>query len=185
MNSLRKHNKFTYRLEWLVIRFRDLLRPPSRVLVAAGVRNGMTVLDFGCGPGGFSLAVAQLVGAGGWVYALDIQPLAIKSVRQRAARCGFENVRPISRPEEVCSESVDMVLLYDVFHIHPGADWRTAVMATIHHVLKPKGILSIRDHHLREVDWAPWVVGSNLFRFRWRSRWSSQYERIEGCKVTL
>ena len=58
----RQHNALTYRVELGVICLRDLFRTPRWVLIEAGVRAGMTVLDFGCGPGGFSLAAAKLVG---------------------------------------------------------------------------------------------------------------------------
>jgi len=62
---------FSFRVMSLKFRLRDFFRPPERILREAGIRNGMTVLDFGCGPGGFSLAAAKLVGPGGRVYAAD------------------------------------------------------------------------------------------------------------------
>jgi len=48
-----------FRLMSLMFCVRDWLRPPTRILQKAGVRPGMAVLDFGCGPGGFSLAAAS------------------------------------------------------------------------------------------------------------------------------
>ncbi len=50
MKKERKHNRFTYRMEMTVIRVRDLIRPPAKVLLGLGVQTGMTVPDFGCGP---------------------------------------------------------------------------------------------------------------------------------------
>ena len=67
---------FSFRVMSLEFRLRDFFRPPERILREAGIRNGMTVLDFGCGPGGFSLAAAKLVGPDGRVYAVDNHPLA-------------------------------------------------------------------------------------------------------------
>jgi ubiquinone/menaquinone biosynthesis C-methylase UbiE len=41
-----------------------------------GIREGFSVLDFGCGPASYVKAVAELVGKSGKIYALDINPLA-------------------------------------------------------------------------------------------------------------
>jgi len=79
----------------LVFRLRDMVRPPAKILAEAKLQPGMTVLDFGCGPGGFSLAAARSVGPEGRVYAVDIHPLAVRSVQRAAARQGLDNVRTI------------------------------------------------------------------------------------------
>jgi 23S rRNA U2552 (ribose-2'-O)-methylase RlmE/FtsJ len=66
---------FSFRAMSLEFRLRDFFRPPERILREAGIRDGLTVLDFGCGPGGFSQAAAKLVGPEGRVYAVDNHPL--------------------------------------------------------------------------------------------------------------
>jgi predicted methyltransferase len=58
---------------------RDLIRPPRAILREAGLGPGMAVLDFGCGPGGFSVAAVRLVGPAGRVYALDLRPEVIQN----------------------------------------------------------------------------------------------------------
>jgi predicted methyltransferase len=165
MTRARRHSDLIYRLELLVIRLRDLIRSPAKVLREAGMRAGMTVLDFGCGPGGFSLAAARLAGPGGQVYALDMQPLALESVRRAAARRGIGNVQPIdgSCMAEVLEGSVDMVLLFDVLHTDPQPDSTRAVLAAVHRVLKPQGMLSVRDHHLRDEALVDMVTCGGLF----------------------
>jgi hypothetical protein len=40
---------FSFRVMSLEFRLRDFFRPPERILREAGIRNGMTVLDFGGG----------------------------------------------------------------------------------------------------------------------------------------
>ena len=65
----------------LALKFRDVFKPPRKVLEETTIKAGDTVLDFGCGPGSYSLAAARLVGEKGQVYSLDIHPMAIKSER--------------------------------------------------------------------------------------------------------
>jgi len=160
-----RHNALTYRLEQAVIRLRDLVRPPGRVLVDAGVRTGMTVLDFGCGPGGFSLAAAKIVGPKGRILAVDVEPIALATVRRRAARLGLGNVDCFRGDQivDVPAVSVDMALLYDILHIGRDSEWRQSVLTSIHRVLKPTGVLSVRDHHLGESSLTERVTGDGAF----------------------
>jgi len=91
--SLLSH--LAFHLMSMEFRLRDSLRPPIKILKEAGMHSGMTVLDFGCGPGGFSVAAARLVGRKGRVYALDIHPLAIRWIQCRAAREHLDNIQTI------------------------------------------------------------------------------------------
>jgi predicted methyltransferase len=166
-----------YRLELTVIRLRDLMRSPAKVLHAVGLRPGMTVLDFGCGPGGFSLAASRLVGPEGLVYAVDIQPLALESVRRAALRRGLGNVRPLpgERVGEVPEASVDVALLYDVLHIRPDAASMRAVLTTIRRALKPAGLLSVSDHHMNGQSLLDAVTGGGLFRLAGKTRRTHEF----------
>jgi cyclopropane fatty-acyl-phospholipid synthase-like methyltransferase len=67
----------------------------SRQLQKSGVREGHTVLDFGCGSGHFAIAAAKMVEDNGKVYALGMHPLAIEAVQKKVAKEGFPNVRTI------------------------------------------------------------------------------------------
>ena len=129
--------------------FRDLLNPPKKKLNEAGITPGLHILDYGCGPGSYSIAAAKLVGQSGKVYALDIHPLAIQRLQQLVSRKGLTNV------ETICSdcatglndESIDVVLLYDTYH-----DLRDphGVVDELHRILKPAALLSFSDHHMKE-----------------------------------
>ncbi|MFZ6028734.1 MAG: class I SAM-dependent methyltransferase [Chloroflexota bacterium] len=131
-----------------LFQIRDILRPRLPILHEARLCRGDTVLDFGCGPGSYSLLAAEIVGPKGRVYALDRQPLAIERVAQTTLRRGLANLYTIQsdcRTGLMC-ETVDVVLLYDIFHMleHPQA-----VLQELHRVLKPGGRLSVNDHHLQ------------------------------------
>jgi ubiquinone/menaquinone biosynthesis C-methylase UbiE len=65
----------------VVFKVRDLLQPPRKVLEEVGIKPGLRVLDYGCGPGGYVADAAERVGESGTVYALDIHPLAIQRVQ--------------------------------------------------------------------------------------------------------
>ena len=53
-------------------RIRKWLQNPQKIL-RPYIEEGMTVLDVGCGPGFFSIDIAQMVGKSGRVIASDLQ----------------------------------------------------------------------------------------------------------------
>ncbi|MEJ2136869.1 MAG: methyltransferase domain-containing protein, partial [Desulfofustis sp.] len=52
--------------------FRRVVQSPKRIL-GPYLNKGDTVVDLGCGPGFFCLAMAELVGSSGSVFAVDLQ----------------------------------------------------------------------------------------------------------------
>ncbi|HEY6951946.1 MAG TPA: methyltransferase domain-containing protein, partial [Bacteroidota bacterium] len=52
-------------------------------IVAPFVKEGMTVLDVGCGPGFFSVELAKLVGAAGKVVAADLQEGMLRQIANK------------------------------------------------------------------------------------------------------
>jgi SAM-dependent methyltransferase len=70
-----------------------LIGPVTRaLLVEAGVRPGMRVLDVGTGRGDVAFLAAELVGPEGSVVGIDIAPSAVAVARERAAGLGLGNV---------------------------------------------------------------------------------------------
>ncbi len=153
-----------FKLMSFMFKVRDLLLPRLDVLKEAGIESGFSVLDFGCGPGGYIIPLEELVGPSGKIHALDVHPLAIREVKKMATRKGFKNIETI---ESDCStglpdNSVDTVLLYDVFH---GLARPDDVLRELHRILKPGGTLSFSDHHLKEDEGLTRVTGNGMFRF--------------------
>jgi ubiquinone/menaquinone biosynthesis C-methylase UbiE len=60
-----------------------------RVLEKAGVREGMRVLDIGCGVGDVSMVAADLVGPSGHVLGLDRSSVALATARSRLDEKGL------------------------------------------------------------------------------------------------
>ncbi len=55
------------------------------------IKEGMTVMDVGCGMGYFSIGMAKLVGADGKVIAVDLQQKMLDVMLKRARRSGVAN----------------------------------------------------------------------------------------------
>ena len=63
-----------FRLMAFGFKLRDFFKPRQDIVEEVGLNRGFQVLDYGCGPGGYVLAVSEAVGASGKLYALDINP---------------------------------------------------------------------------------------------------------------
>jgi SAM-dependent methyltransferase len=98
---------------------RDQRLQIGRVLDTLAITTGKSVADIGAGSGWFSERAARRVGNTGLVYAVDINPEAVRFIDQRARRENLRNVRTIlSRPDDprLPPASVDAVLLLKTYH---------------------------------------------------------------------
>ncbi len=69
---------------------------PFKLLERVGIRQGNRVADLGCGSlGHFVFPAAQLVGAQGAVYAVDVQRSVLDQIERRAKDQQFWNVFPV------------------------------------------------------------------------------------------
>lgn len=147
----------------VMFKVRDLLAPRKNVVKEAGIRPGHHVLDFGCGPGGYIYPASKLAGPTGTIYALDVNHLALESVRKIAAQKKINNLITIlsNNKTSLPDTSIDVVLLYDVFHQLKNRD---DVLKELHRVLKPNGTLSMSDHHMKRTAIISDITGGGLFR---------------------
>ena len=180
MDSPMSH--FHFRLTSFLYRFRDLLLPRKNVLKEVGIRPGFHVLDFGCGPGAYITETAHLVGQSGKIYALDIHPLAIKKVREIISKRNMGNVESILSDckTDLADNSVDVVLLYDVFHNLSEPD---AVLSELHRVLKSDGILSFSDHHMKEDEIISKITSGGLFSLSGRGKKTYSFSKIRSVSA--
>jgi len=133
------------------------------ILKEVGIKPGFQVLDYGCGPGSYVMPLAELMGESGKIYALDIHPLAIQKVKKLITKKHLTNVETIHSDCKtgLPDNSIDVVLLYDILHELSNPD---AVLEELHRILKPKGILSSRDHHWNENEIISEVTNKGLFQ---------------------
>ena len=119
------------------------------VLERMGIRRGQTVLDFGCGYGIYTIPIAKIVGEQGRVYALDKDRGALDTLMQKAGSACLKNIERMETSGELeielADETVDVVLLFDVFHsfYFPQAGDRRRLLGEIRRIMKPSAFLSI------------------------------------------
>jgi cyclopropane fatty-acyl-phospholipid synthase-like methyltransferase len=97
---------------------RKLVHKPQRIL-GAYVKDGMTVMDVGCGMGHFSIGMANLVGEQGKVIAIDLQQKMLDVMLRRAKRAGvFERITPhLCEADDIgVQEQVDFILAFWMVH---------------------------------------------------------------------
>jgi len=123
------------------------------LLRSLGVRPGDRVLDFGCGVGHYSIPAAFAVGNSGVVYALDKDQEPLDQLTKRAKLYGLSNIKPVKTSDGVeinmPTESIDVVLLYDVLHYFTERNRRTLYQETSR-VLTSTGLLSVYPKHTAE-----------------------------------
>ena len=154
----------SWMMENLGMPIRDLFMPPGKMLAEADIKPGYHVLDYGCGPGTFTIKIAEIVGPEGFVHALDIQPLAKRSVERKVRSSGLSNVNMILSDcaTGLPADSIDYAILFDVYH---ELENQEAVLVEIHRVLKPNALLAFSDHHMDEENAAEQITKKGLFAF--------------------
>jgi SAM-dependent methyltransferase len=91
----------------------------NRVMDILGIAPGKGVADIGAGSGWFTVRAARRVDGGGLVYAVDINPEAIRYIGERARKEHLQNVKTILGKADnplLPASSVDAVLLLKTYH---------------------------------------------------------------------
>ena len=126
---------------------RDSWQRPADVLQALELRNGAVVADLGSGVGYFALKLAERVGRGGRVLAVDVRrfPLAVPAPCGRGMR-GLRNLETVhGAPDDphLPAGGVDAVLVANTFH--ELEDQARASSAGPREALRPAGRLVVVD----------------------------------------
>ena len=82
------------------------------------ITPGLCILDIGCGPGHLSVEMAKITGENGEVYALDIHPLAIKSVEDLIKEKGIKNINTVLTrflDSGLVDNSVDIIFVINTY----------------------------------------------------------------------
>ena len=100
---------------------RKIIHNPRQILQPF-VKPGMTVLDFGSGPGFFTLEMARLVGESGKVIAADLQAGMLAKLRRKIQDTDLAHLITLHQTEADTinlAAKVDFVLLFYVLHELP------------------------------------------------------------------
>ncbi len=133
---------------WLAYSFDNPIRRwihRPRRLLAPYVKEGMHVVDVGCGMGLFTIAMAKLVGDGGRVTALDLQRKMLEITRKRATKAGIEHrIRTVQGSADRIdgSEQFDFAIAFWMVHEVPDSFGFFKKIST---VLKPEAMLLVAE----------------------------------------
>lgn len=122
---------------------RKLLENPDKIL-APFIKEGMTILEPGCGMGYFTLPMARMVGPDGRVVIVEVQQKMLTGLDHRARKAGLSNriehrlVGPEGLGVEDLSDKVDLTVAIHMVHEVPD---QTAFFLDVWKALKPGGRL--------------------------------------------
>jgi ubiquinone/menaquinone biosynthesis C-methylase UbiE len=101
--------------------FRRFFQNPERILKPY-IKNGMTVLDLGCGPGFFTLEIAKMLMQSGKVIAADLQEGMLEKIRHKIKGTNLEEKVELHKCEDNkigLAEKVDFIFAFWMIHEVP------------------------------------------------------------------
>lgn len=134
------------------------------------LRQGMAVLDVGCGPGTITLDLAAAVGPTGRVVGVDASEAAVAAARAEAGRRGDDRTS-FAGADAYALPAADAT--YDVVHAHQLLQHLgdpVAALREMARVTKPGGIVAARDADYSAMTWHPASEGM--------TRWLSTYRAL-------
>jgi ubiquinone/menaquinone biosynthesis C-methylase UbiE len=127
---------------------RDQDQKPGLVVEALGLKPGMSVADLGSGSGYFTMRFVEAVTETGKVYAIDVEPAALKYVEERLARMNrhYQVEFILAQPDNprLPIKSVDLIFVCNTFHHLKD---RTIYFRNVRSALKSGGRIVIVDYY--------------------------------------
>jgi len=111
-------------------------------LLACGESGDISVAEFGCGYGTFTIPLARITS--GKIHAIDIEPQLIHRLSETAKAEMIDNIVPVLRDfvadgTGLPSESVDHAMLYNILHIEDPI----SLLAEAFRIVRSSGSISI------------------------------------------
>jgi ubiquinone/menaquinone biosynthesis C-methylase UbiE len=128
--------------------YRRRVQSPDKLIERSGIKEGMRVLEVGCGSGAFVTYVARAVGEKGHVYALDIEPKMLNQLRKKLARPEYQDIKNVEIIESSAytlpfnDSSLDLVYMVTVLYEIPD---KNKALQEVLRVLKPGGIFAVSE----------------------------------------
>jgi len=149
---------------------------PEAILVAIGLKPGMTFVDVGCGGGFFALPAARMAGKSGRVYGMDTNAGSIADLKELAAAEGLKNIHlTAGKAEEIvlCEACADIVFFGMALHDFQDA---ASVLTNARKAVKPAG-------KLVNLDWKKEAVMGPPAHIRFSEEKASRLIEAAGFKV--
>lgn len=122
---------------------------PPHLLAVAGLRAGQTALDLGCGPGFWTLPMAEIVGTQGQVIALDVSPEMLEALVTEDPPAHVRLMQGELPAINLPDASIDFIWAAFIFHeVEPP----TALAVEMGRVLRSAGRIAV-------LDWRPDAQG--------------------------
>ncbi|GDX44359.1 methyltransferase type 11 [Bacteroidota bacterium] len=127
-------------IEWLERPEREFEENTTTLIKNLQLQPGMNVADIGAGSGYHSRLISKQIEKGK-VYAVDVEPIMLVYLKQRIVQENLQNIVPVLGTISSVSlpnESVDMMLLVDVYH---EFSYPYEMSQSMFNALKPNGKL--------------------------------------------
>jgi arsenite methyltransferase len=92
---------------------------PEEVLKALELQLGERVADIGADVGYYALRFAEVVGTGGKVFAVDINPMFLEFIQAKAKEKGLSNIETFLTTKDSAAlhrKGVDLIFMRNVCH---------------------------------------------------------------------
>jgi ubiquinone/menaquinone biosynthesis C-methylase UbiE len=149
-------------------KIRKWLQDPQKIL-SHYVKEGMKVIDVGCGPGFFSIELAKMVGAYGKVYSVDLQEGMLQKLRDKIYGTPLERIIQLIKCEKdeiVVPDKVDFILAFYMVHEVPDKD---KFFATLKNLLNDRGeflIVEPKFFHVSKKEFATTISKAEAVGFK-------------------
>ncbi|MGA2461784.1 MAG: class I SAM-dependent methyltransferase [Candidatus Bathyarchaeia archaeon] len=136
------HERFPEKMAFLLNNpVRRFLSPPQRLLSKLDLHPSNVVVDFGCGPGFYTIPLAKITSR---VIGVDVSTHMLEKAASYAKRSGvtIETIQSDGARITLPDGSVDLILLNHVFH---EVENRSKVLEEFLRTLKPSGRLAVLE----------------------------------------
>jgi ubiquinone/menaquinone biosynthesis C-methylase UbiE len=164
IDSREHESSLDFKVMAFFFKIRDFFKDPMKKIEKIDFHKGDYILEYGCGPGSYTVPIAKKIGPPGKVFAADIHPLASEKVQKRADKNDLSNIDPITTDCKVDLEtsSIDKVVLIDVLH---ALENYKRHLLEFYRVLKNDGSLWVDDHHFNEQQIKSCILSTELFQY--------------------
>jgi ubiquinone/menaquinone biosynthesis C-methylase UbiE len=180
MNIMKKKiNNREFKIMQGIMNFADKIHPHTSVIADSfGIQKGMTIVDYGCGPGRYTVEFAWLTGPDGRVIAVDLIEIALQETEKLLKENNIDFVElklAQGYDSGVDPETADIVCAVDMFHHVDSAPFLNEVFR----ISKPNGLLIISGGHQNRNSIKKAVFKSGLWELTEETKIFIKYKKVK------